>query len=79
MESICAFCRFWRSASTLPGRDEAAGTREPEEDEQVRRSSVGLCCRYAPRASPNQTSWAQTLGHDWCGEWEARAEERRQR
>ncbi len=78
MERICAFCRFWRSASTLSPSEHGVNSTA-EEDEQARRSSVGLCCRHAPRPNQTQTSWAQTLGHDWCGEWEARAEERRQR
>ncbi len=63
-DQSCSLCQFWIPVWAL------------NLDSANKRSKRGGCHRYAPRSSALTLSWPMTDADDWCGEYEARANER---
>ena len=64
-DQSCSLCRFWVPVWML--KLETAD----------KHSKRGGCHRYAPRSSALTQSWPMTKTDDWCGDYEARWNERR--
>ena len=61
----CGLCQYWAPVWTLN-----LGNGDM-------RSKRGGCHRHAPRSSALTQSWPVTKSDQWCGEFEARDNERR--
>ncbi|MGB0748369.1 MAG: hypothetical protein ACPGO3_06455 [Magnetospiraceae bacterium] len=61
-QGICRRCRFWNPALRVKT------ARASGEERNV--ASRGQCRRYAPQPSALTTTWMETKGDDWCGEFQ---------
>ncbi len=63
-DQSCGLCRFWVPIWKL------------ESGREKKRSTQGACHRHAPHSSALTLSWPTTKADEWCGEFEARKNER---
>ena len=76
-EEGCVNCRFWhpnwkfKASQRYATGDNTIDASNPRDTGSLRkRSTGGLCRRYAPQASALTTVWMETKAADWCGDYE---------
>ena len=76
-EEACVNYRFWQPNWKFKASQRYASDGNPVDLANPRdtgglrkRSTGGLCRRYAPQASALTTVWMETKAADWCGDYE---------